>query len=95
MSSQYLVSIFVAGTLVLTLFGFFLVIYLIIQKNKQNRFALEKQKIKFDYENQILRTELEVNENTMNQISQEIHANVGQVLFLAEINTQMLGNMMK
>ncbi|HYD21169.1 MAG TPA: sensor histidine kinase [Flavipsychrobacter sp.] len=95
MNSQHLVGAFIAGTLVLTLFGFFLAIYLIIQKSKQNRFALEKQKIKFDYVNQILRTELEVSENTMNQISQEIHDNVGQVLFLAEMNTSVLATVVR
>jgi len=86
MNDTYIIPIFIAGTLLLTLFAFFLITFLLIQKNKQNRFQMEKEKMIYSYKNEILRTRLEVQEYSMNQISKEIHDNIGQLLGLAQMN---------
>ncbi|WP_420831758.1 sensor histidine kinase [Polluticoccus soli] len=41
---------------------------------------MEKQEIEFQYERQLLKTKLEVQEKGLNHLSQEIHDNIGQVL---------------
>ena len=64
MSNQYVIPLFVAGTLLLTLFGFFLIAYLLVQKNKQNQYQLEKSQMIFDHQNNILRAKIEEQENS-------------------------------
>ena len=86
MNDQYIIPLFVAGSLLLTLFAFFLVAYLIVQKRKQNTYQLEKQRMIFDHQTNILRTKLEEQENTMDQISKELHDNVKSVLGFAQMS---------
>jgi hypothetical protein len=88
--NNYIIPLFIAGTLVLVLFAFFLIAYLIVQKNKQNAYHLEKQRLIFDYQNEILRTKLEAQERTMNEISKDLHDNVGQLLSLVQMNMYLI-----
>lgn len=86
MNDQYIVPLFVAGSLLLTLFAFFLIAYLLVQKNKQNAYQIEKQQMIFDHEKNILRTKIEEQEHTMDQISKELHDNVKSVLGFAQMS---------
>ena len=86
MSNQYVIPLFVAGSLLLTLFAFFLIPYLLVQTNKQNQYQLEKSQMIFDHENNILRTKIEEQENTMDQISKELHDNIKSVLGFAQMS---------
>ncbi|OSZ79062.1 hypothetical protein CAP35_12670 [Chitinophagaceae bacterium IBVUCB1] len=73
MEGSSVLFLFIAGTLLLSLFAFFLVIYLQVQKRKQNRFRIEKEQL----QQEILRTGLEVQEQAINNISRELHDNIG------------------
>lgn len=86
MNDQYIIPLFVAGSLLITLFAFFLIAYLLVQKRKQNKYQLEKQQMIFDHENNILRSKIEEHEKTMNQISEELHDNIKSVLGFAQMN---------
>jgi len=86
MNDQHLIPLFVAGSLLLTLFAFFLIAYLLVQKNKQNVYQLEKRQMIFDHQNNILRTKIEEQENTMDQISRELHDNIKSVLGFAQMS---------
>jgi len=50
----------------------------------------EKQKIQDNFEKQLLQSKLEIQEETFNAISQEIHDNVGQMLSLARIQLSII-----
>lgn len=76
MDGNSVIFLFVAGTLLLSLFAFFLVIYLQVQKRKQNRFRIEKEQL----EQEVLRTGLEVKEQAINTMSRELHDNIGSRL---------------
>lgn len=86
MNDQYVIPLFVAGSLLLTLFAFFLIAYLLVQKNKQNAYQLEKRQMIFDHQNKILRTKIEEQENTMDQISKELHDNIKSILGFAQMS---------
>lgn len=49
------------------------------------RHVQEMNKMKETYEQELLKTQLEIKEQTMQNISQEIHDNIGQVLSLANL----------
>jgi two-component system NarL family sensor kinase len=86
MNDQSLIPLFVAGSLLITLFAFFLIAYLLVQKRKQNKYLLEKQQMEFDHENNILRSKLEEHEYTIDQISTELHDNIKSVLGFAQMS---------
>ncbi len=46
----------------------------------------EKKQLKITFEKEILESKLEIQEQTLKNISQEIHDNIGQVLSLVKLN---------
>ena len=93
MNDKYIIPLFVAGSLLLTLFGFFLIVYLLVQKRKQNKYQLEKQKMVFDHQNNILRTKIEEQESAMDQLSKELHDNVKSVLGFAQMSMYKIADL--
>lgn len=78
------VSVFV---LLLIISGFFLFrIYL----KRKNKLLLEQERMNIAFEQTLLKSKLEIQENTFNDISREIHDNIGQVLSLVRINLNTL-----
>lgn len=54
-------------------------------RNRRNRHIIEKQIMETTFEHNMLQARLEIQEQTFNAISQEIHDNVGQLLSLAKV----------
>jgi signal transduction histidine kinase len=69
---------------------FGLVMFILISINfYKKQFALkekEKKLIQQEFENQLLQTQIEIQEQTLTNISQELHDNIGQSLSLAKLN---------
>lgn len=51
---------------------------------------LEKERMNIEFEQTLLKSQLEIQEHTFNDISREIHDNIGQVLSLVRINLNTL-----
>lgn len=81
-----MLPLFVAGSLMLTLLSLFLIAVLLVNKNKQNVYQLEKQKMIFNHENNLLRAKIEEHENTLDQMSKELHDNIKSVLGFAQMS---------
>lgn len=75
-----------AGIIVVfALFGF--IVYAIIFYKKTQRLHLvERELLLQKYNHEIIQAQLEIQEQTLKDISQEIHDNIGQVLALAKLN---------
>jgi two-component system, NarL family, sensor kinase len=88
-----MISILIVSLLVLILIGFIISILHLYQK-KQLRHAKELILLKSNFENETFRAQLEMQEETFQYISQEIHDNIGQFLSLAKLhlNTLSLDN---
>jgi two-component system NarL family sensor kinase len=71
-----------ATTVLLLLLGSFVIFMFILYRKKQ-RAHKEKESL---FQQTILQSQLEIQEQTMLTISQEIHDNIGQVLSLAKLN---------
>jgi signal transduction histidine kinase len=93
MRNSYIIPIFIAGTILFVVFVFFLIVYLIVQKNKQNKYLLEKNKLIFEHESKLLRTRIEEQESTLQNISKELHDNIGQTLGFAQMNMHMISKL--
>lgn len=73
-------------TVVLLILICFIVAFLFLYKNRQVRHGMEIKSMQEKYDREILKTQLEIKEQTLKNISEEIHDNVGQVLSLAVLN---------
>jgi signal transduction histidine kinase len=64
--------------------------FFFIHQRRQTQHKLEKASLKAQYEAEILNAENEIQEQTMKDISRELHDNVGQMLTLAKIQLNNL-----
>jgi signal transduction histidine kinase len=77
MEQKYIVELFVTGTCLLIVFAFTISIYLLVTKRKQNQYYLEKQ--------QLQKALLAESQRTMNEIAEEIHDHLAQILSMAQM----------
>jgi two-component system, NarL family, sensor kinase len=83
---ENLTTIILLGTIVLIAFVCFVILLAYLFTTKKNKLLQEKQLMKTQFEQELLQTQLEIQSQTLQTISQEIHDNVGQVLSLAKLN---------
>ena len=84
--NEQVFSVFILGTLLLTVLTISLGLFLLAHKRRQEQNKIEKQQLEFNYQNDLLQTRLEEQEKSMTLISEEIHDNIGQVLGLTKMN---------
>ena len=85
-----LIALFgVCVALLAIMIGFIAFISLLYQK-KQHAFLHQLQRVKNAYEREGLKSQLEVQEQTLKQISMEIHDNIGQFISLAKLHLNTL-----
>ncbi len=90
-SAEYtIVFIIISVVLILTLVVFIAIIIFRYQKN-QNAYFRNIAEIKIAHENQLLQSQLEMQEQTFQNISREIHDNIGQKLSLAKLHLNTIG----
>jgi two-component system, NarL family, sensor kinase len=64
----------------------FMLLMVVLHQKKQHENKKEKILLKAHFEQELLQTQLEIQEQTLKYISEEIHDNVGQALSLAKLN---------
>jgi len=68
----------------------FIVTILFLYQRRQHRQEQEMEKMKDLYENELLRSQLEIQESTLKTISQELHDNIGQMLSVVKLSLSVL-----
>src|SRR4051812_35839516 len=86
MYSQKLIIVFI----ILTTFLFLVLLSLVLtilslHKKRQLSYMKELELMRSDYENELLTAQLEIQEQTFNHISLELHDNVGHFISLAKL----------
>jgi two-component system NarL family sensor kinase len=74
------------GSVLLTIIATFIVAFFLTYRSRQQKHAKEKELLYSNFQQELLRTQLEIQEQTLKNISQEIHDNIGQTLSLAKLN---------
>ena len=64
----------------------FIVSFIFLFNKRKNKLINDKIRMQAEFQQALLHTQLEIQEQTLKTISQEIHDNVGQVLSLAKLN---------
>lgn len=89
------IIIFIVGTIIMLSFTFFIIIFLIVHKKKRYEHLLEKQQMENNYQNQLLMSRMEVQEQSFKYLSEEIHDNIGQVLSIVKMQLYNIRNTSK
>lgn len=80
----------IAGTVLFITLAFFLIFIFITLIKRRTQHTLEMTQLKQTYDQELLKSQLEIQEQTFRSISLEIHDNIGQVLSLAKLNLGIL-----
>ncbi|MBO9729574.1 MAG: hypothetical protein J7623_13130 [Chitinophaga sp.] len=75
---------------VLLFLGILFLVMLLYYNNKKMQMTQATLQMKNDFDQQLLRSRLEIQDEIFNTISQEIHDNVGQTLSLAKIQVSII-----
>ena len=89
---ESLTTLILLGTIIVIFFVAFVVLLSYLFTTKKNKLIQEKQLMKTQFQQELLQTQIEIQEQTLKTISQEIHDNVGQVLSLAKLNLNTVVN---
>ncbi|SRR5579871_1278850 len=81
--------ILIGIVLALVLVGFIMIILFLYQR-RQHRQEKQLTEIKTRYEQELLRSQLEMQESTFKTIAQELHDNIGQVLSVIKLSLSIL-----
>lgn len=83
---ENLTTVLLFSTIVALAFVVFVILLAYLFTTRKNKLLQEKQLMKTQFEQELLQTQIEIQEQTLKTISEEIHDNVGQVLSLAKLN---------
>jgi signal transduction histidine kinase len=78
--------IVVIGTIIFLLLTFLIIILTFLYQRRRYQYQEEVLIIQENYQQEILKAQLEMQEQTFLNISQEIHDNIGQILSLTRLN---------
>lgn len=83
----FIIAITVAMLLVIAFFSIYL--FFLFQKRKI-RLLQQQQLMKETYEKEILKTQIEIRDQAMNDVGRELHDHISQVMTLIKLNMSML-----
>ncbi len=84
-----LITIIIASVF-LVLIGIFLLVLVFLFLRRQRKNQKEKEELKNRFEQTLLKTQIEIQDQTLSYIAYEIHDNVGQILSLAKLSNIQL-----
>jgi len=88
-NQEIYVVILIAIALALFLVGF-IVTMLFLYQRRQHRQEQQLTRMKDEYQQELLRSQLEIQETTFKTIAQELHDNIGQVLSVVKLSLSIL-----
>ena len=80
------VTLVITGAIVFLSLSTFITFFVIIYQRRQLNYKKTTEQLKVSFQQTLLQTQLEIQEQTFKNISQEIHDNIGQVLSLVKLN---------
>ena len=78
------------GTFVFMLLAVLFLLFIYITMNRRNRLLREQQAMQAQFQQELYRAQIEIQEQTLQTISEEIHDNIGQTLSLAKMNLSLI-----
>jgi signal transduction histidine kinase len=75
-----------AITVIFVLLALLFIFFLVVSLRRRRKMNLEKAALQSQFQEELLRTQLEIQEQTFKTISQELHDNIGQMLSLVKLH---------
>lgn len=89
-ANEEVIIIIVSIVIILLFLGVMFLLTLVYYQNKKKRLQQEKEEMEKAYQQAILQSQIEIQEQTLRTISQEIHDNIGQILSLVSLNVSTI-----
>lgn len=70
----------------------FIIYFVVLYRNKQLKNKQEQEQLQSAFRQELLKTQIEIQEQTLTYISSEIHDNITQVLSFVKLNLGMINN---
>jgi len=80
----------ITGIILILFISIVFLVSLVRYRKKESIHMFEKQELQSQFQKELLQTQLEIQEQTLKNISEEIHDNIGQALSLAKLNLNTL-----
>lgn len=81
-----IVALITGGVLILSILVIFIILFIFLYQKRYYNHLKEKQEMHSNFQQELLKTRLEIQEETFRNISQEIHDNIGQALSFVKLN---------
>jgi two-component system NarL family sensor kinase len=85
MDDKDISSLIIFGTIIFLIAPTFVVFYIFVYNQRKKRHILEKAQMQLTFASELTKTQLEVQEQTMQTIGAELHDNIGQLLSLTSL----------
>ncbi|MFT5183418.1 MAG: two-component system NarL family sensor kinase [Flavobacteriales bacterium] len=87
--NKELIFVIYGGIVLFLILSLAIIFFVVAYRRSQRAHITEKKLLKSEFQTELLETQLEISEQTMKQIAQEIHDNIGQRMTLAiQMNQQ-------
>lgn len=70
----------IGGVVIFTVLVLFIIMFLVLYQRRHHQNLREKQELQNNFRGEILKTQLETQEETFHKIGEELHDNIGQLL---------------
>ncbi len=78
--------------LVIIFFTVFVIVFFMAFQKRKNKILLEKLEVQKKFEDELIKSKLEIQEQTLKNVSWELHDNIGQLLSTAVMHINILNN---
>ncbi len=86
-----ILTVLIIGAIIAVFLVLFIVAMVFLYQSRQQRYEKEMVKLKEEFDQELLRSQLEIQEKTLKTISQELHDNVGQMLSVVKLTMASAG----
>lgn len=76
----------IAITIVFLILGAFIIMIMLVYRKRRNLHIMENLNLQANYKHELLKAQLEIQEQTLTNIGREIHDNIGQVLSFVKLS---------
>ena len=90
MADNDIKSLIIITTLIFLIAPAFIIVYIFIYNRRKKKHIEEKEHLRTTFRQELLKTQIEVQEQTLTNISREIHDNITQVLSFVKLNLGMI-----
>jgi len=93
MANKDIGSLIIFSTLIFLLAPAFIIVYINTYNRRKKKHIEEKAQMEQNFHSELLKTRIEIQDQTLNHISQEIHDNITQVLSFVKLNLALTDNL--